>query len=56
MRNTSFENRAYCSSNFKKKHYQKVQRVINFTIKKHRRMIIEDSHARNCAAELQKIV
>lgn len=55
MKNTTFEDRAKFSSNFKKRQCQKIQRFNNSTRKKHKIMITEDSYARNCAAELHII-
>jgi hypothetical protein len=53
MKNITFEDRAQLSSNFKEQQCQKIQRVNNSTRKKHKITILGDSHARNCATELQ---
>jgi hypothetical protein len=53
MKNTTLEDRVKFSSSFKKQQCQKIQKVNNSTRKKHKRMTVRDSHARNCAAELQ---
>jgi hypothetical protein len=52
MKNTMFEDRAQSSSNFKEQQCQKIQSQ-QLNKEKHKIMILANSHAKNCATELQ---